>query len=501
LLAPAERALFRRLAVFASGWDLAAAEAIGAPDAADPAPSPDALDGLTALLDQNLVRRVGEDAADEARYGMLATIREYATEQMAASGEEEAIRECHAAHFLALAETLAPTLYGSSQRAGLTRLAHEQDNLRAALAWFAAGGDAERGLRLAVALWRFWYIRGYLDEGCGWFARFLGQGGAPLPLRADALASAGALAHYHGDGEAAWGLLHEALALWRALGDPRGLADTLMSLGNLAEEDRGDLATAHAFFAESLGAWRQVGDRWGIAMTLVNLGGVTQDLGDYAGARPLIEESLALFRSQEDERGIGYALYHLAKDALDRDEFGAAATLGAAAARQFAAVGDRRVVAFHLEFLGRVAGADGDAPRLVRLCSAAAALRAAAGVPALPYERAQAEHVLAAARSDLDPRTYASAWAAGRALTLDEALGAALAAPPAAATRAAYPYGLTAREVEVLRLVAEGLTNAQVAARLFLSPKTVTRHLNNVFAKLDVGTRTAARVARERGLL
>lgn len=163
LLAPHERALFARLATFAGGWTLAAAEAVAAGDA----PAAAVLDGLTALVDQGLVQRIaGADGAP--RFTMLETIRGYAAERLAASGEGETVRARHADHYLALAEAAEPHLKAAREGAWLARLAADQDNLRAALAWLLARGAGARAARLAVALWYFWWVRGDLSEGRRW---------------------------------------------------------------------------------------------------------------------------------------------------------------------------------------------------------------------------------------------------------------------------------------------------------------------------------------------
>lgn len=409
-----------------------------------------------------------------------------------------------------LAEATAPTLYGPGQAGGLARLEREHDNLRAALARFAEQGAVERSLRLGAALEHFWYVRGHLSEGRRWLETALaGAAIVAAPVRANALAAAGVLAHYQGDYPRARELQQEALALRRGIGDRPGIADCLQMLGLIAESN-GDYAAAERYFAEGLALRRALGEPRHVAMMLLNLTSPAQYRGDHERARALIEESLVLSRQAGDQRGIGYAYFILAEEEEYRGDFPAAARCIARSLALFHAVGDPRMVAQCLERLTDVAGARADPARAARLFGAAAALREAAGAPMEPTERRRHDPLLAAARAALGERAFAAAWDKGRALPAERAVaealaGAEAAAPmpaPAAPEPPAPPRKLTVREVEVLRLVAEGLTNAQVAERLFLSPKTVARHLDAIYTKLDVPSRTAvARFAIDHGIV
>jgi tetratricopeptide (TPR) repeat protein len=258
LLDAAERSLFRRLSAFVGGWTLAAAETVC--DAAGEL-GLDVVEGVAALVDRSLLRR--EDrTADEPRFGMLETIREYGLEQLEACGEAAEIRRRHAAHYLALAEAAEPELTGPRQAAWLDRLEAEHDNLRAALRWAVEQGEAELGLRLGGALWRFWYVRGYLTEGRERLAELLAAAGAPgqTAARARALRGLGIVAEAQGDYAVARRHYEEALALMRELGDRRGIALSLNNLGDVAR-DRGDYAAARALHEESLAIGRELGDR------------------------------------------------------------------------------------------------------------------------------------------------------------------------------------------------------------------------------------------------
>ncbi len=247
LLTPEEQALFRWLAVFVGGFTLEGAEAVVfAGDALDL----DVFEGVASLVDKSLLRQeVGPD--EEPRFAMLETIREFGLERLAARGEEAAIQNAHAAYFLALVEQAESALLGPEQMAWLTWLDAAHDNLRAALDWCLAS-DAEAGLRLAGALSLFWQVRGYLLEGRRWLEALLAQAPQRAALRAKALHAAGQLARHQADIASGISLCEESLAIYRELGDKRGGAYVLRTLGLLVS-DGGDPERGRALFER---AWR-----------------------------------------------------------------------------------------------------------------------------------------------------------------------------------------------------------------------------------------------------
>ena len=293
LLSPEEQALFRRLAVFAGGCTVEAAEAV-IPPAGDC--EVDVLEGIASLLDHGLLRRA-DDLGDGPRFGMLETIREFALERLETSGEADPIRRAHAAYFVDLAERSEPHLYGFEEApTWLARLGAEHHNLRAALTWAEAQGEVELSLRLGTALVPFWFTRGYPTEGRIWLERALaGTANAAPPMRAKALMGAARLATQQGDYGRATLWAEESLALAEAAGDPRGVAGALHGLGTLAG-DQGDHARATALNTRALGLYRACGDMRGAAFMLNNLGLVASRQGDLARATTLLEEALALFR-------------------------------------------------------------------------------------------------------------------------------------------------------------------------------------------------------------
>ena len=277
LLSAAEQKLFRRLSVFVGGCTLEGAEAVcdtkGDLDL-------DLLDGMASMVDKSLVQQV-EQAKGESRFVMLETIREYALEKLEASGEEALTKRAHAAYCLVLAEEEATEQSGAERAEWLERFALEHDNFRAGLEWLTETGDAEWGLRLGAALFRFWETREYLAEGRDWLGKLLKLAGAAAPTkaRARALFAAGVLAGEQGDYVSADALIGESLDIARQLGDKQGIAVSLNALAVIAR-DRGDVAVARSLFEESLVLWRELGDQKAVARALSNLANVVKLQGD-----------------------------------------------------------------------------------------------------------------------------------------------------------------------------------------------------------------------------
>jgi predicted ATPase/DNA-binding CsgD family transcriptional regulator len=349
LLPPSERTLFRRLAVFVGGCTREAVDAVAtvAGDAAIDVPA-----GIAALIDQSLLQQ--EESGDASRYGMLETVREFALEQLALSGEAAAVRDAHAAAFLALAEQAAVALFTERPQSWLDRLEAEHANFRTALAWLERRGSVNDALRMAIALWRFWQRRGYWEEGRGWLIRLLNQAARDDAVEpatwAAALTGAVWLAHYRndfaavrtslqqalerfrrlgradvlvdvlqgqalvaqtlGENQRAAELCDEALALSRTLGDPVKTAESLLHL-SLAARELGEYARAIALAEEALDLHVQIG-RHGRARALLALGDVGRDLGESASARTRCSESLHIFRESGDPLGEAFSLHNLA---------------------------------------------------------------------------------------------------------------------------------------------------------------------------------------------
>jgi non-specific serine/threonine protein kinase len=455
LLSNAEQRLFRRLGVFVGSWTLAAAEAVcrGAGDL-----GLDVLAGLGSLVDKSLVQPDGQ-ATDEPRFTMLETIHEYAREQLAASSEAAALRERHAAFYVALAEQAVLQLTTPQQAIWLDRLDREIDNLRAALAWALEDAEArdtrhatrevgsmspvsrlpapdlpaslsrlEIGLRLAGALARFWSTRGYVGEGREWLERFLAQSSAvevPAAMHAPALYAAGLLANTQGDQIQAAQWLKRSIALYRETDDVIGAVRALNSLGGVAY-DQGDLQGALALWEQSLAQSRATGNLGEVARALGNLGEAHYHLGDLARAALCHEEALALARQTSRADVEAYQLGDLGNVARQQGDLIRATELQRQALELKWALGEQRQIAITLEDLASIAGAVGDAKRAARLLGAATALRETIGAPQPVPERAATEQAVARARAALGEDAWAAAFTAGRALSLEQAIAYAL---------------------------------------------------------------------------
>jgi predicted ATPase len=447
LLTAPERALFARLSVFAGGFSLAAAEAVGAES------GPAVLGLLLGLVDQSLV--VAEPLPDgTTRYRLLETLRQYAREALEASGGAEAARARHAAHFLAAVEAadappLGPApaatapLWGPEQAAVWRRLGAARDDLRAALGWLLERGDGAAGLRLALALAPFW--RGYSQrEGERWLEALLARGGgAPAALRAGATAAAGRLAAWRGDHARARALFEAAVPLAREQGDRRVLAAALGGLGQSVGAAGRPPGRAAALLGESLALHRELGDERGVAGALYALGMLAHFQGQPARAVAHLEEGLAHSRRLGLGAGlIDLGLFNLGllaylqgqpdrAEGLARQALALRRDLAQAVGKP---VGKPGGIGVCLALLAGVASAQGRAGRAARLFGAAE--RGAESLQqkvVIPQYRDDYDRAVAAARARLGEDAFAAAWAAGRAMAPEDAVAYAMADAPGAA--------------------------------------------------------------------
>jgi predicted ATPase/class 3 adenylate cyclase len=350
LLDSDEQALFARLAVFAGGCTFEAAEAVCG-ESGDLAL--DVFDGLDSLTQKSLLRP--EDGVDgEPRLTMLETIREYGLERLDATGDADTVHRAHAEYFLTLAETAEPQLTSSDQVAWLNRLGAEHDNFRSALGWLEQGGGAETRLRIAAALWRFWWMRGHLSEGRGWLERALAEAGdLPPALLANALSGTGILAESQGDYEQATHLHEKALGLLRLIGDQVGIAFSLTNLG-IVVDAFGDYDRATDLHTQALMIWRAVGDELGMASSLNELGTLAINRGDYDVAEDLLNQSLELCRKSGDASAVGSVLEQLGILAFYREDYERAARFHEESLGIWRELHDLRMIAQTLVNLGEV---------------------------------------------------------------------------------------------------------------------------------------------------
>ncbi len=465
LLSPAEQKLFRRLAVFVGGCTLESVEAV-CDTKADL--DLDLLDGMASMVDKSLLQQI-EQPTGESRFAMLETIREYAREKLTASSEEALTKRAHAAYCLVLAEEESADQNNAGAEAAerLVVLAPEHDNFRAALEWLTETGNADWGLRLGAALFRFWETREYFAEGRDRLNTLLNLPGAAAPTkaRARALFAAGVLALEQRDYAAADSLIRENAQISRSLGDKQAVAVSLNALGVIAR-DRGDLAPAHSLFEENILLWRELGDQKAVARSLSNLANVLKLQGDFARARSLYEECLLIFSGLEDKSGVAWSFNYQGDVACDQGDFGAAQNFYEKGLSIFREIGDRRGIAGALADLGNLAVAQNNyaaahtlyreslkifqeleqkrgvarvlecfaclaatqshAERSLRLAGTAAALRKNIGSPLTPAEQTKLETTLQAARQSLTNAAGATAWLEGWAMPAEKSVEAAL---------------------------------------------------------------------------
>jgi predicted ATPase/DNA-binding CsgD family transcriptional regulator len=504
LLSEQESVLFRRLAVFAGGFTFEAAESVCVGEHVE---RDEVLGLLSHLVDKSLVL-VAEEGG-EARYRLLETVRQYGWEKLSESGEEGQLRERHAGYYLALAEEAEPELRGEGQLAWLERLEREHDNLRVAMRWLLERGESEEAAGLGWVLWLFWGIRGHYDEGRRSMEQALsveGSDAMPASARAKALYVEGMMENYQGDHLSAESLLEESISLFRELNDKLGTAYALSNAG-FAALGQGQPQKAITLTEEAVDLFLEVDEKWGAAIELGFLAVAWRDQGDHERAKRLAERGLALSREVGERQAISVALNTLATLAQAERDHERARELFGEGLTVSAELGNESDVVHCLEGLASIAGAEGSIVRAACLWGAAEALleEIEVGVHTYVPDRSLHQSLVAAARARLDEEAFEAAWAEGRTMTPEQAIEYALeqeASPEPAATPQTYPADLSAREAEVLRLVAMGLSNAEVAKKLFLSSRTVDWHLSSIYRKLGFHSRTeAARFAVEQGLL
>jgi predicted ATPase/class 3 adenylate cyclase len=423
LLGGPERAIFRRVAVFASGCRIEAAETVCDPEGALDVPIAEA---LPQLVDQSLLR-ASDDPDAEPRFAMLTTIREYGLERLAEAGEAEDARRRHAMWVLALAERAKPELSGGVDAPYLERLALEHDNIRAALAWAVETGEARVGLRIAEAIWRFWQQRGHLLEGRTVVERLLGLPAASAPTveRAKGLTALAGLAYWQGDFAPLADAYAEAVAIYRRLGDRAELAEAIYNQ-SFVESIAGDLDRARALLEESRTTYEALGDR-------AKLGNVTEALGLLLYRQGHVGEALENARRVVELRREQRNTFRLA-DALTiyafflfesgrRDE-GRTAVAEAFTVQR--ARGNVTGLASLLVTCARLAIQEGDPARAARLCGAFAVLHEQTAVGITPMEVLRLPLPDDQARSALGDDVFAREFAVGRRLSLDESAALAL---------------------------------------------------------------------------
>jgi non-specific serine/threonine protein kinase len=546
LLTGAERAVLARLSVFAGQFGLAAAEAVAT---ASDVSAAEILGYVGALVDKSLVQ-FGDAGAGTGRYRLLDTVRQYATSRLDALGPAaaQAVRAAHRDYYLALAEAAAPQLVATDQAAWLDRLDAELGNLRAAVTFSLAQPDPEPGLRLAASLRVYWTIRGHAAEGLGVLralldapaaqqatlsrarglaaaARLLGQTGGYATagdyceealviartvgddyLVAEILATHAWVLLRQGQSSPALALIEQGLGLARRLGESH-LTARLLSARAFAASVAEDDAAGEGDAAEALRLFRQAGDRLQVGAMLGNLGNFELAAGDLDAARRHLTESLDIARSLSEHYGLVHQAFNLGLAEYLAGSPGAAETLFAEALDLARRTGMTAHMAYALIGLALAGRGGADPGWAARLHGAADQALADLGHALEPLEARLADLDRERLRDAMGTEAFDAEYAAGRTLDLARAAHQALdgmqagretsragvpGSRPDAAGLGAAGAVLTPRELEVLRLVAQGLSNPEIAQRLVLSEHTVHRHLANILRKLSLSSRAAA---------
>lgn len=459
LLNAAEQSLFRRLSVFTGGCTLEAVEAVC--DTKGDL-GLDVLDGMTSMVDKSLTQQLEEPGA-ERRFLMLSTIREYALERLAESGEEVATRRAHSAYYVVLAEECGGEL--TTHPEWLQRFDLEHQNFREALEFLIKIGDTDWGMRLGSALFHFWEMREHFAEGRALLDSLLKLPAGQPKMRARLLFYSAVLTSSQGDFASAQKLHEESLRACRDLHDHRGVAVALNALG-VTTRDRGDLNAACSLFEQCVATWRDLGSSIDTARALSNLANVARLQGNHARAHALYDECLAIFQATGDSTGVAWTLNYLgdlAEESVDSiaarsyyeqslsafrqlgDGWGVASTLcdlarlSAAQSkhqdaerlygesiRMFQDLGHKRGIARVLECFAVSAAGQSRPEKSLRLAGAAAALRQRISAPLIPAERSRLEMKLEPARNGLSNSEALEAWSSGWEMSLEEAVQEAL---------------------------------------------------------------------------
>ena len=518
LLSASEQLLLRHLAVFVGGFTLETAERVAGVGSQVPEtppvdflsdtrhPTPDTLDLIASLLDNNLIRRA-ETPGGESRYSLLETVREFALDRLAASGDEPAARGRHAAWCLALADEAGRILgLGEAQLPWLARLDVELDNLRAALAWFEATGERSQVLRLMAATAFYWHIRPHQTEVLRWLdIGLLDNVEAAPDLRALSHCLASYMTYDLGDFPATLAHVDTAIALAQESGDPLILGQAYY-IETFTLRDLGDAARAAASGAKALVLLKGRASPAWISAVLATTASTRLQLCEVAEAAAMLDEALVIHRGLGPSWGFTTALGERGYAALVSGDHVLAAELFAEGIVMAEEMSDLREVMGLVAGTAGVALAIGQPERAARVLGAVDAAQEWSGIRRIAHG-SHAARLVTETQNQLAAPVFDAAWHEGRGMSYAEAIGEAMAITTAAGEPAApiprqeTSLALSPRELEVVRLLAQGCSDKEIAASLYIGVRTVQTHIANVFAKLGVNGRAeAAAVAVRRGL-
>lgn len=524
LLPADEQRLFRRLGVFAGGWSVDAAHRIcGDADGA----REKTLGALAALIDKNLVIQMpGWDG--EPRFGMLESVRAFARDRLEEAGETSGVHRRHATYFRQMAEQAAPELHRPKQKQWLERLEAEHANFTAVLEWAFSGGDEELGTALAGALIWFWFIRGHFVEGRRWIERAAQARGVSASARLKALQGQAVLAAFTSAYDLAESSGREALELAGTLGDLEahtelhvGLGNVALMRGNLDEASRwfseglrlatargqvrdaalmhqglghvarmrGNTADLVAHYGRSMELFRQASGPGEVANVMAWLGRALADRGQAAAARAMSTRALRVFRENGNKRGISIVSFTLALLAFKAGSYRRARGLAADALRLVWELHMKDSVVMCLGFLAAVDAALGQPQRAAELLGAAEAV-AGPGPSGASAQEPLRRRLRPALRSQLPAGSLEAHLAVGRSLSMDQAVELALQERKTPSGRTTARSPLSRREQDVAALIAQGLSNRQIASALVISRRTAETHIQHILNKLGLQNRT-----------
>lgn len=427
LLTEPERVLLRRLAVFAGGFTLEAAEAVCS---LGELKQTDILDLLGRLVDKSLVIVEADSEINETRYRLLETIRQYALEKLVEKGEAPAVRDKHLEFYLGLAEKSEPNIFGGESAIWFKRLDKELDNIRAAVEWSTNSGKANMALRIAGSLVYFWFAHGLVVSE--WHdqvqqALLRPEGKERTLARAKALNGIGLM--YWAD---VYPIdrrpeLEEALSIGRELGDQWNTATALRNLGQI-ENIKGNYLEARTLLEQSLVIWREMGSdgRMGGAWTLNFLGDVALIHYEAEWARSLFEEAIAILREPGDINFLGYSIRRLGQLSWQEGNYKAAFALCKESLNLNQQVGDTRGMIACLAVFAAIAAAQGKFERAAKLMAAVDTQLTSIGIQLLFVDRIKYERNLAFLHETVDQKALATYWEKGKRMRLEQAIAFAL---------------------------------------------------------------------------
>lgn len=491
LLSPEEQRLFRRLSVFAGEFSLDAAEEICGND------EPGRVEILTVLahlMDKSLV--IKQEETSEARYRMLEPIRQYALEQLRQVGEQNSVRMRHQQYFFSLVQKSAPRTFPDEGEKWLGRVRIGYEDVRSALEWAISNGSTGEALRAVCQLWGLWVPGRMLTEGSLWVHRALAAYDKDDELKLQGLRQGILLARLYSDPAQMDIYLNHARALASALEDESTTAWLFKEQG-AAARIQGKDEEAIVLLERAVRLYRNLGAEGNLPFSeaLYWLADIRLRLGQLAESRLLWEEGLARARAFHDKFYMGWGLGGLATQAQREGKLKQATELERESLAIKYDFRDKAGIAYSLEGLALNAKLEGNLRRAVLLWSAAEQYRESIHEPLLSIERAGASKHMAEARVRLGTSEFDRIWDGGRNLTLEQAIEYAntdRVEPPAAPIPRYDSGALTARERDVLRLLALGMSDAQIAEQLVISRRTVNTHLASIYSKLGVNSRSAA---------